>query len=142
MRKRSKYRPRYVQPDTMAYVMSGFMKVANVPTAGVELLARNEAALDEVLQGRGNDDHAEILITMANCAESLELLKISEGWMDEIKGAQAAINSMRERGQRTGRYVFTGPEMESVKDIMTLHTQQLHKCTIRDLEKVLAQQLP
>lgn len=137
MRKRSKYRPRYVQPDPMAYVLSGFMKVADVPIAGVELLARNEAALDEVMQGRGNDDHAEILITMANCAESLELMKISEGWMEEIKAAQEAVESMRERGKRTGRYVFTGPEMEIVKDIMTLHTQQLQKCSIRDMEKVL-----
>jgi hypothetical protein len=137
MRKRSKYRPRYVQPNPMAYVMAGMMKVADVPTAGVELLARNEAALDEVIQGRGNDDHAEILITMANCAESLELMKISEGWMEEIKAAQAAVESMRERGHRTGRFVFTGPEMEIVKDIMTLHTQQLQKCSIRDMEKVL-----
>lgn len=137
MRKRSKYRPKGVLPDTLTYVMSGFKKVASLPGAGVKLLTRNHAALDEILHGRGTHEHVDVIIAAMNMCETLAHMGIGEDWIPEIMEAQAAIYKLAQRGISGKKFVFTGPEMSIVKQMMELHDRQLEECTVKQMEEAL-----
>mgnify|MGYP006291048975 CR=1 FL=1 len=53
MRKRSKYKPKGVMLDTMAWVMSGMKPINEVDSAGLTLKIKNHDALTNITQGRG-----------------------------------------------------------------------------------------
>jgi hypothetical protein len=81
MRKKSKYKPKGVRLDTMTYVVSGFKKVADIPQAGLKLLLRNHASFDEIRAGRGDKQHVDDLIHMANMVEALAKLQLGRDWL-------------------------------------------------------------
>lgn len=135
MRKKSKYKPKPVRNNTIAYVIAGMATVSNVPEAGLLLQLKNRAALDEILLGRGNRDHVEILIGMVNMAEVLASFGIGQDWMPEIEEAQEAVHNMAQRGISGKPFLFTGLEMQIVKTIQALHDQQLQQCTVKQMEQ-------
>ena len=59
MKKKSKYKPRPIRVDTLAYVKAGMLKVAEVPQAGVNLLLRNHESYDEILKGNPTKAHVD-----------------------------------------------------------------------------------
>jgi len=137
MKKKSKYKPKPVRQDTMSWVMSGFKKVADVPDAGTKLLLRNHAAFDEVLAGRGTVEHVDLLISLVNMAEALAKLQLGRDWLPEIEQAQEAIYAMAQRGISGKSFLFTGEEMNIVRQILELHDVQLENCDVRTMEKAL-----
>ena len=62
MRKRSKYKPRPIIPDPMAYVRSGLLKITQVPNAGTKLQLLNYSSLDEVIRGNPTKAHVDDII--------------------------------------------------------------------------------
>lgn len=134
MRKKSKYKPRHVRPDTISYVLSGMKAIADVPTAGTLLSLKNHSALDEILHGRGTQEHVEIIIGVVNMAEVLASYGIGQDWIPEIEASQQAIKEMAQRGLDGKPFLFTGPEMQLVKTIFELHDEQLKICTVKQME--------
>lgn len=136
MRKKSSYRPKGVRLDVMTYVKSGMLPVAKVPTAGTMLITKNHAALDEIMYGRGNKDHVDILIHAFNQAEAIAKLYPKKGgdWLPEIKEAQDAVFNMGVRGVSGKNFVFTGPELQAVKLAMSVHDQQLEETSVKEIE--------
>jgi hypothetical protein len=139
MKKRSKYKPKGVRLDAMAYIKSGFMKVAKVPDAGLTLVSKNRAALDEIMYGRGDKDHVDILIHAFNQAEAIAHLFPAKGadWMPEIREAQDAVYNMGRRGISGKSFVFTGPELQAVKLAMQVHEQQLEETSVKEIEQAI-----
>jgi hypothetical protein len=137
MRKRSKYKPKGINPDNISYVLSGFRKVATLPIAGTKLLTRNHSALEEILHGRGTHEHVDVLIAAMNMCETLAHMGLGEDWKKEILDAQQAVYNLAQRGISGKKFVFTGPEMSIVKQMMELHDRQLEECTVAQMEKAL-----
>jgi hypothetical protein len=139
MRKRSKYKPKPVQLDNFAYVMSGFVPVASVPKAGTGVNLGNMAALDAIILGHGTGDHAHTLREAFRMAVILPKVnpKLGADWLPELTAAKDAVFAMHARGERSGRFLFTGPEMQAVKEGMAVHTQQLEECTVKEMERAL-----
>lgn len=139
MRKRSKYRPKGVRLDNLTYVAAGMKKVGTLPEAGVNLKLKNHEALDSMLYGQGHRDQVDVLIAAFNVAEALWRLNpnLGEPHAPDIKAAQDAIYSMGQRYRKTGRFVFTGPELQAVRYGMEIHDAQLDQCTVREMEKAL-----
>ena len=139
MRKRSKYKPKGLRYDTMAYVKSGMLPVGSVPEAGTVLMAKNHAAMDEILQGRGTKDHVDILIGMVNVAEALAQDKeLGSDWKEEIRAGQDALLEMAVRGIKRGTFAFTGPELTAVNLVLELHDEQLRNCPVKRMEQALS----
>ena len=134
MRKRSKYRPKEIIYDTMNFVRIGNTTVANMGSAATHLQMINRDSLEEILKGRGAKRHVDTLIEVFNICEAMAMMRMGHDWMEEIHQAQDALLSMARRGVKTGRFVFTGPEMEVVKTIMDLHEEQLKQCTVNQLD--------
>ena len=139
MKKRSKYRPKGVRLDVMSYVKSGLIPVSKVPNAGTTLIAKNHAAFDEIMFGRGDKDHVDVLIHAFNQAEAIAKLFPAKGgdWLPEIKEAQDSVYSMGKRGVNGKSFVFTGPELQAVKLAMAVHDQQLEETTVKELEQAI-----
>jgi hypothetical protein len=139
MRKKSKYKPRGVRLDNMAWVQSGMKKVGAVPDAGISLKLRMHEALAAMLNGTATKSDVDALISAVNVAEALIRVRDDLGmdWAQEIRDAQDAIHSMGVRGYQKDRFLFTGPEMVAVKVVVELHDQQLDDCTVKEMEKAL-----
>lgn len=147
MRKRSKYRPREKLTDPVAYVVRGCRPLADQVATKLSLLAKNHAAMDELVHGRGNGEHAAVVINALNITEALTRVRPEFGaeWLVEVNQALDAIFVMANRGNATGQFVFTATELAAVNLAMEIHDQQLEVCSIiemeralRDVEKVIA----
>lgn len=139
MRKRSSYRPKGVRLDNMSWVRAGFKPVGSVPKAGVHLKLANVAAMDALILGHGTGDHSHTMreaFDMALCLPKVNP-KLGADWVPELQAAKDAAYAAHERGERTGRFLFTGPEMQAIKQGMEIHTQQLEECTVQEMERAI-----
>ena len=139
MRKRSKYRPKGVRLDNLAYVAAGLKTVGSLPEAGVTLKVKNHSALESMLKGQGNRDQLDVLLAAFNVAEALYRINphLGEPHRLDIKAAQDALFTMGRRFLKTGSMAFTGPEMQAVRYAMEIHDAQLDFCTVREMEKAI-----
>jgi hypothetical protein len=81
-------------------------------------------ALSAFRDGTANDYQANTLSAAAN----ITVLLIEGGLGDDMalaKTGQAAVVSAMERHSRTGKWGFTGPEMQAVADLLFYHDLQL-----------------
>jgi len=138
MRKKSKYKPKGVRLDTMAWVMSGMKHVSEVAHAGIALKIKNHDALTNITQGRGTRDDIDLVIAAMNVAEAMAMMGHGSDWRPEINAAQEAIYNMGKRGLKNdNKFLFTGPEMQAVNLGMDVHDAQLDDCTVKQLEDAL-----
>lgn len=84
------------------------------------------AAFDEIVHGRGQLAHLEVLATNANIA--LVLAENGYGPECELKikdAAQAILRAHSRAGKHNGRIGFDGPGAQAVRDLIDIHAQQL-----------------
>ena len=139
MRKKSSYKPRGVRLDNMSWIKAGFKPVGSVPKAGTSLKLTNQSAMDAIILGHGTGDHSHTLreaFDMAVCLPRINP-KLGADWLPELTAAKDAAYAAHDRGERTGRFLFTGPEMQAIKQGMAVHTQQLEECTVQEMERAL-----
>lgn len=134
MRKRSKYRPKGVRLDVMAWIKEGMQPMSSHPEA-INLKLKNHAALDDLIKGRATREHCDTLIAALNVTEALATMRIGDEYRQDISAAQAAMLQMCRRGLERGRFLFTGPELVAVNTAMEVHDAQLDACTLAELEK-------
>lgn len=137
MRKRSKYKPRFINTNAHGWVISGLKPLPEVGDALVTLKIKNYAALDEVRAGRATIEHVDVIIAAMNMAEAYTEIGKGADWTDEICQAQDALFTMASRGLRKGRFLFTGQEMNAINLAMEIHNQQLENSTVQEVEKCL-----
>ena len=138
MRKRSKYRPKKVFADPIAWVING-LKPMRESSEALSLKIKNHQALLEMTQGKGNRDDIDVVIAAMNMAEALYIINpdLGEDYAPEIKAAQDALFHMAQRGLQRDRFVFTGLEIKAINHGMELHDAQLDACTIGELEQAM-----
>ena len=138
MRKRSKYKPRQVFSDPVAWVINGFKPMREHGEA-VGLKIKNHQALLDFTQGKGDRDQVDVLIAAMNMAEALYIINADLGkdYAAEIKEAQDAILYMARRGLGKGRFLFTGPELQAINMGIEIHDAQLDACTLGELEQAI-----
>jgi hypothetical protein len=138
MRKKSKYKPRPVLRDCMAFIKTGFEPVRN-QSETLTLRMKNHASLEEITKGRANKGHVDIMIVALNMTEALAMVREDLGadWRTEIRAAQDALFAMAQRGVATGRWLFTGPELQAINLAMELHDAQLDACTVDELQQAI-----
>jgi hypothetical protein len=139
MKKKSKYKPKGIRLDNMSWIIAGFKPVGSVPKAGIHLKLSNMAAMDAIIKGEGTDIYSHTMreaFEMAVCLPRINP-KLGADWLPELEEAKAAAYAMHDRGEATGRFLFTGPEMQAVKQGMEIHTQQIEECTVKEMERAI-----
>ena len=135
MRKRSKYRPKIVRADNMAYVMSGMLTMTSLKDKLISLQLKNHLALEALRLGQATKEDIDTLISAFNITEALARQKIGEEYKAEIKEAQDALWECAKRGVGLGyRFIVKGPELKAINFVMELHDAQLEASTVKDIE--------
>lgn len=137
MRKRSKYRPKPVIPDTMTWVRAGMKKLDEI-SAGTTLKIRNHDAMNNVRLGQASRRDIDALIDAMNITEALANRGIGEDWKTEIRAAQDAMLALARRGVANGmRFIVKGEELKALNLCMEVHDAQLEAVTVKQLETAM-----
>jgi hypothetical protein len=135
MRKRSKYKPKGVRLDNMAWVQSGLKRVDEVSESAT-IKIRNHDAMNTLRLGTATKAEIDILISAFNIAEALAQQGVGSDWMPELRAAQDAIYTLARRGL-TSRFIVRGDELTALNLAMEVHDAQLETVTVKQLEAAI-----
>lgn len=135
MRKRSKYRPKGVRLDTMAYVKESMTPIAHHGDFLMTLKIKNHAALAALTQGRATRADIDTLIASLNICEALYRLGIGREYADVVRDGLEALRQVGARGLANNRFILRAEEMAALNTVMELHDAQLDLCVIKDIER-------
>ena len=138
MRKRSKYRPKGVIPDTMTWVKAGMKKIGEI-SAGTTLKIRNYDAMNNLRTGTATRRDIDAIIDAMNVAEALCKRGTGADWMAEVQHAQDMLLGLARRGVANDhRFITRGEELVALNLAMQVHDAQLEAVTVRELELAMA----
>ena len=135
MRKRSKYRPKGVIMNPMAYVLEGMTPVAYHDSYLIDLKIKNHGAMTALTQGRATKDDIDALIAMGNFVEALYRLGFGREYNAVVQAGLDSLHAVGKRGVQTGRFILKAEEMRALNELMELHDAQMDVITIKDMEK-------
>ena len=138
MRKRSKYRPRRVLLDTMAFVQESLTPVAKHDNYLLDLKIVNSMAMASLMKGTATKRDMDVLVAMSNIVKALCDLGFGGEHQDIATEGRAAIMTIVFRAVDKLRFVPTGPEIRALNDLMELHDAQMDVITVRDMERAIA----
>lgn len=134
MRKRSKYRPKGVILNTMAYVVSGFQPLTNMKDILLSLQIKNHSALEDFRLGKATKEDIDTIISALNVSEALAINGLGNDYKDVIKKAQDALYECAKRGATNYKFVAKGPELKAIIHAIEIHDAQLEASTVKDIE--------
>jgi hypothetical protein len=135
MRKKSKYKPKGVRLDNMAWVQSGLRRVEDV-SASATIKIRNHDAMNTLRLGNATKAEIDIIIAALNIAEALARQGVGSDWLPELRAAQDALLTLARRGL-TSRFVVRGEELTALNLAMEIHDAQLETVTVKQLEAAM-----
>lgn len=135
MRKRSKYRPKGVIMNPIAYVMESMTPVAKHDSFLIDLKIKNHSAMATLTQGRAVRADIDMLIAMANICEALYRMGFGTEYTDVVKHGSDALYAVGKRGAETGRFILRAEEMTALNTLMELHDAQMDVITVKDMER-------
>ena len=138
MRKRSKYRPRRVLLDTMAFVQESLTPVALHDTYLLDLKITNSMAMAALMKGTATKRDMDVLVAMSNIVEALYELGFGRQYQDVATEGRYAILSIVYRAVERLRFVPTGEDVKRLNTLMELHDAQMDAITIADMERAIS----
>jgi hypothetical protein len=135
MRKKSKYKPKGVRLDNMAWVQSGLRRVEDV-SASATIKIRNHDAMNTLRLGTATRAEIDVLINALNVTEALARHGVGSDWMPELRAAQDALYTLARRGL-TSRFIVRGDELTALNLAMEIHDAQLETVTVKQLETAM-----
>ena len=134
MRKRSKYRPKGVIMNPIAYVMESMTPVARHESFLIDLKIKNHSAMASLTQGKAVRADIDALIAMSNICEALYRMGFGREYDDVVRHGSDALYAVGRRGAETGKFILRSEEMNSLNNLMELHDAQMDVINIRDME--------
>ena len=135
MRKRSKYKPKGVRLDNMAWVQSGLRRVEDV-SASATIKIRNHDAMNTLRLGNATKVEIDIIIAALNIAEALARQGVGSDWLPELRAAQDHLLALARRGL-TSRFIVRADELTALNLAMEIHDAQLEAVTVKQLETAM-----
>lgn len=138
MKKRSKYRPRRVLLDTMAFVQESLTPVALHDNYLLDLKIVNSRAMASLMKGTATKRDMDVLVAMSNIVEALYELGFGSQYQDVATEGRYAILSIVYRAVERLRFVPTGEDIKRLNTLMELHDAQMDVITIADMERAIS----
>jgi predicted type IV restriction endonuclease len=138
MKKRSKYRPRRVLLNTMAFVQESLTPVAKHDNYLLDLKIVNSMAMASLMKGTATKRDMDVLVAMSNIVEALYELGFGRQYQDVATEGRYAILSIVYRAVERLRFVPTGEDVKRLNTLMELHDAQMDAITIVDMERAIS----
>lgn len=135
MKKRSKYRPRGVLINPLAYVLESLKPVKYHDQFLIDLKIKNHSAMETLTKGQAGRSEMDLLINMVNVCEALYRLGFGEDYGDVVSQGLDALHDVGSRGAQTGRFILKAHEMSHLNLVMELHDAQMDIITVKDMER-------
>jgi hypothetical protein len=137
MRKKSKYKPRGVIQNPLAYVMEGMMPLKQHTSMSLVDM-KNHGAMYDLIRGQATRAQMDLLVMMHNICEALFRMGFGTDYKDCIQKGGKALYDVCCRGATTKKFVCKSEEIPLLNDLMDLHDAQLEVITVKDMEKAVA----
>lgn len=137
MRKRSKYRPRQIEINTMAAVMHRVATVTSHTEYLTTLRIKNHGALTQLTKGEATRADLDNLIAAFNITEALYRRGFGTDYKAVVLQGQQALRAVAARGAETGHFVLRWDEMAALNSMMELHDAQLDVISVLDMEQAV-----
>ena len=138
MKKRSKYRPKRVLLNTMAFVQESLTPVAKHDNYLLDLKIVNSMAMASLMKGTATKRDMDVLVAMSNIVEALYELGFGRQYQDVATEGRYAILSIVCRAVERLRFVPTGEDIKRLYTLMELHDAQMDVITIADMERAIS----
>jgi hypothetical protein len=123
MRKRSKYRPYRVDPTAGMQAIAMQKNMAGDQLLDLGLAIHN--SIERMRLGMGVELDFHTIAALVNVSLVLCERGVGTEGMGCVQAAQDALVEILERQRRTGKWGFSGPEMQAINDCAHLHEQQI-----------------
>jgi 5-formyltetrahydrofolate cyclo-ligase len=137
LKKRSKYRPKGVLINPLAYVLESLKPVKSHDSYLIDLKIRNHGAMEALTKGQATRADMDVLVNMVNVAEALYRLGFGDDYGDVVQQGLDALHDVGKRGLQTGRFILKAQEMSHLNHVMELHDAQMDVITVKDMEKAV-----
>lgn len=137
MRKKSKYKPKPVLINPVAYVVEGMTPVKKHDSYLMDLRIKNHGAMTALTQGQADRSQIDFLINMSNNAEALCFMGVKQEYVELVIEGSDALFEVGRRGAETGRFVLKAEEMNAINLLMQIHDEQTDLITVRQMEKAI-----
>lgn len=137
MRKKSKYRPKPILTNPLAYVLEGITPIAQHSTYLLDLKIKNHAAMTGLTRGTATRQDIDTLIQMANVCEALYRMGFGLEYEGVVKQGMDALYEVGCRGRDTDRFVLKSTEMNALNELMELHDAQMDVIVVKDMENAI-----
>lgn len=138
MKKRSKYRPKGVNPDPIGHMLTGAKSLVEYNSYLIDVKIKNHGAMHALLYGTATQQDMDTLITMVNMCEALYRMGVGADYADVVDTGLEALYQVGSRGREGNKFVCKLPEVAALNDLMELHNAQMDTITVRDIEKALS----
>lgn len=137
MKKRSKYRPKGVLTNPVAYVLESLKPIKHHDDFLIDLKIKNHSAMEALTKGKAGRSEMDLLINMVNVVEALYRLGFGEDYGDVVQQGLDALHDVGKRGVQTGKFILKAQEMSHLNMIMELHDAQMDVITVKDMERAV-----
>jgi hypothetical protein len=137
MKKRSKYRPKGVLINPVAYVVEGLKPVKEHDSYLMDMRIKNHGAMTALTQGQADEAQINFLIHMSNISEALCIMGFKQEYVELILEGSDALLQVGRRGVATRRFVLKAEEMNAINLLMQINDEQMDMITIRDMENAI-----
>jgi hypothetical protein len=137
MKKRSKYRPKHVLANPVAYVIESLTLVSKHDEILINLKIKNSESMFSLLHGSATAMDMVILRDMSNMTEAFCAMNFGKEHLDIANKGRIAIFTIVDRAGKIKKFVPTGLEIQALNDLLELHNAQMDVVTVRDMEKAI-----
>lgn len=125
--------PKYVARNPIKTFFGG-MSDTHAEEA-LEINAKNSAALQAMVQGRGCRDGWDRLIGAVNVANVLCEQLVGAEYREQILAARDAMLEVGKRGVKTSRFGLTGDELKVMNEFLDIHEAQIAAVRAIDIDR-------
>jgi hypothetical protein len=137
MRKRSKYKPKYVLLNPMGFVLESISPVRSHTSFMIDLKIKNHAALDSLTKGVATRADIDTLIAMGNMTEAFARMGFGKDYSDVVKHGLLALRAVGARGVAANKFILKAAEMIALNELMELHDAQMEVVTLKDMDAAI-----
>jgi hypothetical protein len=132
-RRNKPYHPKYVARDPLSTFFGGMSATHIDHLRGLQI--KNHLAMTELTQGRGTKAEWDLIVGAINIANMFCEQGIGNEFRAETIAARDALLEVGKRFMRTGKFVFTGDELQAVNRALECHDAQLENVRAIDVDR-------
>jgi len=133
-----KYRPKPVLVDPVGFAVESSTLIKDHGTWPTDWSLRNNLAFGELLKGRASKSDLNTLVAARNIVEALIVVLDGVDIDGTLTRSACALIEICDRANAGKGTAMKAPEMQAMRDLMSLHDELLGVVTVGQFEKALA----